>query len=112
MSNTEEILLDSAIVQVSQHGAPPENASRLVWWLCRMALLQMGFKSRPEIGDTVVEVTHVLGLAKKRLGLLSAVGELIKIEKDDQRGTLYTIRTIEGKEQRWENAEMVTIEKP
>lgn len=84
----------SAVTQVSVNGGAPESASRLVWWLARMALKQMGLQERPKVGDTVVEVTHLLGLAKHQLGLVSAVGELIKIEKDEQRGTLYTIRTL------------------
>ncbi len=107
---TPDSEIPQAFVTVSQRGGPPETASRLVWWLAKMAMQQMGRQPEPKIGDTVIEVTHLMGLARKRLGLLSAVGELIAIENDEQRGTLYTIRTLEGKEQRWENAELVTIE--
>ena len=78
-----------------------------------MALKQMGRQPRPQVGDTVVEVTHLMGLARKQLGLVSAVGELIAIEGPDPTwGTSYVIRTLEGKEQRWQNAEMVTIDRP
>jgi hypothetical protein len=100
----------SAIVQISQHGGPPENASRLVWWLARLALKQMGRQPVPKLGDSVVEVTHLMGLARKQLGLLSAVGKLVGVEQDEHQGTIYTILTIEGKYQRWENANVVTVE--
>lgn len=100
----------TVVVSVSRNGGESENASRLVWWLARAALRQMGRQPKPKVGDVVVEVTHLLGMARHRLGLLSAVGELLAIEEQEHLGPAYTIRTIEGKEQRWSNAEMVTID--
>jgi hypothetical protein len=66
----------------------------------------------PQVGDTVVEVTHLMGLAKQKLGLLSAVGELLKIEEIAGEGRRYTIRTVEGNVQRWLNAEFYVVERP
>jgi hypothetical protein len=102
----------SAFVPIKQYGGETETASPLVWWLARLALRQMGRQPRPEVGDTVVEVTHLMGLARHRLGLLSAVGELVKVEADEHQMPIYTIRGLEGKETRWSNAEIVTIDRP
>lgn len=57
----------------------------------------------------VVEVTHRLGLARKQLGLHSAIGELVKIEETPD-GVTYTLRDIEGIERRWTNAKMCVVE--
>lgn len=88
-----------------------EMASRLVWWIARLASKQMGFQPRPQVGDMVVEITHTLGLARRRLGLLSAVGELLRVEAGGPLGPVYVIRNLNGEEARWENAQLVTIEK-
>ena len=104
--------IGSAFVPIKQYGGETETASPLVWWLARLAMRQMGRQPRPEVGDTVVEITHLLGLARHRLGLLSAVGELVKVEADEHQMPIYTIRGPEGKETRWSNAEIVTIDRP
>lgn len=100
-----------AVVQVLPRGSKDRQwASKLVWWLASLANKQREHLE-PEVGDTVVETTHRLGLAKHGLGLISAVGELIAIETNNETGTAYTIRTLEGKEQRWVNAKMEVLEK-
>lgn len=67
---------------------------------------------KPQIGDIVVEVTHIIGLAKHQLGLETAVGELIDINPTDAGGVRYTLKTLDGETQNWENASMVVIERP
>lgn len=103
----------SAFVQVLRHGdTEPQWASKLVWWLASLASVPPREYREPKVGDIVVETTHRLGMARHSLGLIDAVGELIAIEKDDKRGTIYTLRTLEGKEQRWENAHMSVVDRP
>ena len=88
-----------------------ETASRLVWWIARLAIRQMGGTTKAKVGDEVVEVTHLFGLAHHRIGLLTAVGELVKIEEDPKHGNIYTIKGLDGQEVRWANAEVVTIDR-
>ena len=96
----------ASVVQVVRRGeTEPQYASRLVWWIAGLA----DWTKPVKVGDTVVEVTHRLGLARKQLGLHSAIGELLKIEETPE-GVTYTIRDIEGKEQRWTNAKMCVVE--
>ena len=102
----------SACVQVLSHGdTEPQWASKLVWWLADVASRAHPWRE-PQVGDAVVEITHRLGMARHSLGLIDAVGELIAIEKDEKEGTIYTIRTLEGKERRWSNARMVVVDRP
>ena len=51
-------------------------------------------------------------MARHGLGLIDAVGELLKIEETKEDGKTYTIRTLEGKEQRWSNAMMAVVDRP
>lgn len=83
----------------------PQYASRLVWWIAHLA----DWTKPVKVGDTVVEVTHRMGLARHQLGLHSALGELLKIE-EEREGTTYTIRDIEGQERRWTNCKMCLVE--
>lgn len=103
----------SACVQVMRHGdTEPEWASKLVWWLASLASVPPPEWREPRVGDIVVETTHRLGMARHGLGLIAAVGELLKIEETKEEGKIYTIRTLEGKEQRWSNADMSVVDRP
>jgi len=96
----------ASVVQVVRRGeTEPQYASRLVWWIAGLA----DWTKPVKVGDTVVEVTHRLGLARKQLGLHSALGELLKIEETPE-GVTYTLRDIEGIERRWTNAKMCVVE--
>ncbi len=102
----------SACVQVLRHGeTKPQWASKLVWWLAGLTS-QNRVYLEPRVGDIVVETTHRLGMARHGLGLIDAVGELLKIEDSKETGKIYTIRTLEGKEQRWSNAMMAVVDRP
>lgn len=103
----------SAFVRVLRHGdTEPEWASKLVWWLAAIASVPPREWREPRVGDIVVETTHRIGMARHGLGLVAAVGELLKIEETKEQGKTYTIRTLEGKEQRWSNAMMAVVERP
>jgi len=96
----------ASVLQVVRRGeTEPQYASRLVWWIAGLA----DWTKPVKVGDTVVEVTHRLGMARKQLGLHSAIGELLKIEETPE-GVTYTIRDIEGEDQRWTNAKMCVVE--
>jgi len=100
------------VVPIRKNGGPPENASSLVWMIGRLALkARYEDVCKPQVGDTVIEVTHLMGMARHKLGLLSAVGELLKVEQIEGEGEAYTIRTIEGVEQRWLNAKIYVVER-
>jgi len=86
-------------------------ASKLVWWLAGLAH-QNRVNLEPRVGDVVVETTHRMGMGRHRLGLIDAVGELLKIEDSQETGKIYTIRTLEGKEKRWVNAMMLVVDRP
>ncbi|MFA5187648.1 MAG: hypothetical protein WC551_14300 [Patescibacteria group bacterium] len=104
--------LGAVVVPVSRNGGPSENASPLVWMIVRLALkARYEDVCKPQVGDTVVEVTHLMGMARHGLGLLSAVGELLKVEQIEGEGEVFTIRTVEGIEQRWLNAMMYVVER-
>lgn len=84
------------------------KVSRLVWWLADMTnhccLASHKFEE-PEIGDWVIEITHVLGFARAKVGKLDAIGKLIKVEPFEGRSMKkYTLLNLEGKEVTWENA--------
>lgn len=103
----------SAFVQVLRRGdTEPQWASKLVWWLASLASAPPREYRKPKIGDIVVETTHRLGMARQKLGLIDAVGKLVRIEEGELGGTIYTICTLEGKEQRWQNAYMVVVDRP
>lgn len=96
----------ASVVQVVRRGeTEPQYASRLVWWVAGLA----DWTKPVKVGDTVVEVTHRMGMARKQLGLHSALGELLKIEETPE-GVTYTLRDIEGIERRWTNAKMCVVE--
>jgi hypothetical protein len=102
----------SACVQVLRHGdSEPQWASKLVCWLAGLTS-QNRVYLEPRVGDIVVETTHWIGMARHGLGLIDAVGELLKIEETKEDGKIYTIRTLEGKEQRWSNAMMAVVDRP
>jgi hypothetical protein len=105
--------MSAVVVSLSRNGSPPENASPLVYLLIRGLLTARTTDIfHPQVGDMVVEVTHLMGLAQHKLGLLSAVGELLKIEEIEGEGQRFTIRTVEGNETRWLNAEFYVVERP
>jgi len=105
---------EKVFYEVADTGRPTEKASRLVWWLIDLALAlrqKEPHPAAPRVGDIVVEMTHTIGLAKHRLGLVSAVGELIRIE-EDSLGKVWVIKTLEGgREVRWRNANVLVIER-
>lgn len=102
-----------AMVKVLKHGqTEPQWASRLIWWIASLASCPPLEQRNPEIGDIVVETTHRLGMARHGLGLLDAIGELIAIEKLGDWDKIYTIRTLEGKERRWQNSSFSVVERP
>ena len=95
----------------------PMKASKLIWWIARMALRYDSkcrryreMVQKPRVGDIVVEYTHIIGMKKTRCGLYSAIGELLSIEEHERGETEYVIRTIEGDVQRWKNAEFLIVE--
>jgi len=102
-----------AVEMVSRQGGQPEQASRLVGWIITLAMDAPRWNEcKPLIGDIVVELTHVMGMGRTGLGLHSSIGEVVKIEKDEDCGEMaYTILTIEGVEQRWLNSIFVIVSK-
>ena len=89
-------------------GLNKKNAVAMVYWLAKLAMNQKGNWFDVHVGDVVVETTHLMGMPRG-LGLLSAIGELIKIEHVEGEGAVHTIRTIEGIEQRWLNAMFAVV---
>ena len=89
----------------------PEGAktSKLVWWLALLAGKATNYK-KPKVGDWVVENTHLIGFAKRRVGLVEAVGKLISIENSPTEGEIHTIETLEGKTQVWKNSSFSLLE--
>jgi len=85
------------------------NASKLVWWLSSMAGKASNYKE-PTINDWVIETTHVIGCRGAQVGLLMAIGKIIKIDKNEMGSQVVTLLTIEGKEQVWENAMFACLE--
>lgn len=67
----------------------------------------------PKVGDTVVETTHLIGLARHRLGLHKALGTLIEIdESGGEYGKRYLIKSHDPEEGEtwWSNAMIVVVE--
>lgn len=67
----------------------------------------------PKVGDTVVETTHLLGLARHRLGLHKALGTLIEIDASGgEYGKRYLIKSHDPEEGEtwWSNALVVVVE--
>lgn len=96
----------TAVVQVVRRGeTESQYASHLVWWIARL----VDWTKPVKVGDTVVEVTHLLGMARHQLGLHAAIGTLLVIEKMDE-GVAYTIRDIEGRTRQWTNAKVCLVE--
>ena len=89
-----------------------EPASRLVWWLARMASLQSYPRPDIKIGDTVVESSHLLGLCRHRIGLHSALGELVAIEGEWPYPKRFLIRSFDPTvgETWWANARVELVE--
>ena len=110
---TSWVDFEAGVKSVKTNGKT-ETASRLVWWIARLALHQKGHIEPAKVGDMVVEVTHLMGLARHQLGLLTAVGELVAIEDDsgvNHTGKIYAIKGLDGKVTRWGNADVVAIER-
>ena len=87
------------------------ETSPLIWHLAMLASKDYTY---PKVGDLVVENTHLIGFARKKVGLMNAFGRLKKIE--DMGGMMaglkkYTIECMDGKEQTWENANFCVVEK-
>lgn len=98
------------LVKVMYHDKP-ELASMLVWWLALMAGEVTKYR-HPVVGDWVVESTHLVGTSRHKIGMLCAVGKLLKIEDDPEYKSekVYTILTLEGKEQVWRNSKMYCLD--
>ena len=91
----------------------PQSATRWAWWVARLANELTMYRREwlePQIGDSVVETTHILGLARHALGLEVAAGELVEIA-DGTYGKKYLIKNPAGKLMWWENARIVVIER-
>lgn len=54
-------------------------------------------------GQLVLEITNI------RSPAIDTVGELLAIEGSSEYERIYTIRTLDGREVRWDNAEFVRI---
>ena len=55
---------------------------KLVWYLAREVMKRKDYMSdRPEIGDIVIEVTHLMGGAKQQIGSPFAFGRVIEIRE-------------------------------
>jgi len=90
-----------------------QTANKWVWYIARLALELWGDGKRrdPVVGDMVVETTHLVGLARHKLGLECAVGELMEITTGDY-GKKYRIKTLSGEFQYWENCLLVPLDRP
>ena len=91
----------------------PQSATRWAWWVARLANELTMYRREwlePKVGDTVVETTHILGLARHALGLEAAAGELVEIA-DGTYGKKYLVKNPAGKLTWWENARIVVIER-
>lgn len=90
-----------------------ETASRWVWWIANMAMNQPYPRKDPKVGDIVVEVTHLMGLTRARLGRHSAIGELLEIdESGGEWNKRYLIRSADPAEgdNWWGNARIEVVE--
>ena len=78
-----------------------------------MAMLQSYPRQPIHLGDTVVESSHLLGLARHRLGLHSALGELVEIEGEWPYPKRFLIRSFDPSvgETWWSNASVELVEK-
>lgn len=97
---------------LNEHPKPDtQEASRLVWWLAMLALKQLSLWREIRVGDWVIEASHILGLAKHRLGLMKAVGKVSHIHVSPSGDITYTLEGLDGKETSWGNASMIVIER-
>lgn len=89
-----------------------ETASRWVWWIAELAMKQPHPRPTAKVGDIVVEVTHLIGLAHHQLGRHKAIGELLEIEEGGKYGTRYLIKSADPNEGEtwWENCRIEVIE--
>ena len=95
---------------------PSDTASRWVWLIALLAMNQPYPRKAPQIGDIVVETTHIAWLARHRLGLHKAVGELLEIDKTGGAYAgqwRYLIKSIDPLcgETWWDNAAVEVIER-
>ena len=91
-----------------------QPASKLVWWIARLASLRVPYNGKipkPKVGDIVVEVTHIAGLAKHQLGLHSAIGELLEIGEDEHKSPKYLIKSFDSNVGNtwWSNAYIAVV---
>jgi hypothetical protein len=84
-----------------------------------LGMLAMELRSRgggephAEIGDLVVEVSHLVRTGKYRAGMECAFGTLERVDEGvgEDPYTSYTIRSLGGKLTVWENAHIVVVAK-
>lgn len=84
-----------------------DRASRESWLIAMLAFEQKTLDS-PYVGDWGVEVSHLVGLGRRKIALDCAIGRVLKIEDGDT----FTILTRDGVEQKWENAMFRKIPNP
>lgn len=73
-----------------------------VYVIARLSMTERDY-DRPEIGDWAVEASHLIGMPRtKPVALPTAIGKVISKEMGD----VYTLKLLNGNEQRWENAMM------
>ncbi len=87
-----------------------ETYSPYVYYIVKqaLALAVHSVNLEPRVGDVVVEFSHVLGTAQRRVGRTAAFGTLVGIECDDM-DVIYTIKSLEGETTRWRNAEILVV---
>ena len=86
--------------------------SKLAWYLVMEVMKRDHYLSeRPEVGDMVVEITHVMGGARNRLGSPNAVGELIEIREEYPGSYEYHLKLFDGTQQWWSNSRFAVLEK-
>jgi len=61
----------------------------------------------PQIGDWVVEVTHLIGMGKHSLALDCAIGKLV-----GKASSNYLLELRDGSEFSWENAKFLKLPQP
>ena len=109
VQTTEPEAVDPAAICSAERDTT--TASRWVWWIASLAMERPYPRREPKVGDTVVEVTHLCGLARHRLGLHTAIGELLEIRRG-KYGLEYLIKSADPNEGEtwWENARIEVIE--
>ena len=60
-----------------------DKASKYIWLVARLAMGLPYPRKTPEVGDLVVETTHIMGLARHKLGFEKALGYVLEIDDSD-----------------------------